>query len=91
MFSPYPRDTVTSQDQARLPPLQQTTYPINNTYIHGAPIQPIGMEVSVYCNRPVVDAQIRVTGSHAGVRLWTLASWIETGSPCKSRPIYAEK
>lgn len=50
------------------------------------------MEVSVYCNRLVVNAQIKVTGSHPGVlRPETPPSWIETGSPCKSRPTYAEK
>jgi hypothetical protein len=48
MFSSYPRDTATYQGQAMLPPLQQTTYPINNAYNNGAPVQPTGMEVSVY-------------------------------------------
>ena len=41
--------------------------------------------------RLVVDAQIKVTGSHAGEQLWTSPSWIEPGSACKSRPTYAEK
>ena len=69
MFSSNPYIAATPQDQAGLPPLQPTTCPINNAYIHGAPIWPTGMKVSVYCNRLVVNAQIKVTGSRAGVRL----------------------
>ena len=57
MFSSYPHNSVISQDQATLPPLQSTTYPI----------QPTGIEVSVHCNRLLVISQIRVAGSHAGV------------------------
>ncbi|KAF8493287.1 hypothetical protein F5888DRAFT_848744 [Russula emetica] len=44
MFSSYPRDTATSQDREGLPPLQHTTHPINNAFIHGVPTQPTGME-----------------------------------------------
>ena len=43
-----------------MPPLQQTTNHINNAYIHGAPVQPTGVKVSVYCNKLVVNAQIKL-------------------------------
>ena len=53
MFSSNPY-AATSQDQARLPPLQPTTDPINDAYTHGAPVWLTGMKVSVYCNRLVL-------------------------------------
>jgi hypothetical protein len=69
MFSSYPHYTATYQNQATLPPLQQTTYLINNTYNLGAPVQPTVMEVSAHCDRLMDNDQIKVKGSHAGERL----------------------
>ena len=83
---PYPRDTATFQDQARLPPFQRNVY--LNTYIRKA-LTPTGTEVSVYYNRLVMSAQIKVT--HAGLRFWTPPSYIESGPPRESQPTCAEK